>query len=92
MPAPPNFVQNLVKHKFDATKNVAQEQCAICLIDYTNDDEIITLPCDAKHYFHPDCIYEWLNKNNCCPLCKAPITKEALDRQKKQTRTSIKRN
>lgn len=79
MPAPPNFIQNLVKQKFDPSRNTAQETCSICLIDFTEQDEIIPLPCDAKHYFHPACIEGWLKNNNSCPLCKKEITKEALE-------------
>jgi hypothetical protein len=39
---------------------------------------IILLPCNEKHFFHSECIKEWLNRNNSCPLCKKEITKEAL--------------
>jgi hypothetical protein len=48
------------------------------LLDFKQDDEITPLPCDEKHYFHPDCIEQWLKNNNNCPLCKKAITKEAL--------------
>ena len=47
-------------------------------MDFTERDEIIPLPCDEKHYFHEPCIKDWLKQNNNCPLCKKPITKEAL--------------
>lgn len=82
IPAPPKFVENLVKQRFNPEQNQAFEQCAICLLDFQKDDEITPLPCDEKHYFHPDCIEQWLKNNNNCPLCKKPITKEALKAQK----------
>ncbi len=53
IPAPPKFVANLVKDKFNPDQNQAFEQCAICLMDFEKDDEITPLPCDEKHYFHP---------------------------------------
>jgi hypothetical protein len=48
-------------------------------MDFTAEDDIIPLPCDDKHYFHPSCIEEWLKNNNNCPLCKKPITEEAVN-------------
>lgn len=78
MPAPPNFVQNLAKVKFDSNKNKDQEACSICLMEFNENDEIIPLPCNEKHIFHDECIKGWLKNNNCCPLCKQPITEENL--------------
>lgn len=66
--------------------NTAFEQCAICLVDFQESDEIIPLPCDPKHYFHPECIEGWLKNNNICPLCKTPITEEALNVQRRNIR------
>jgi len=63
---------------------VAFEQCSICLMDFSSDDEIIPLPCDEKHYFHAQCIQEWLSNNNICPLCKTPITEEGLNEQRQR--------
>jgi hypothetical protein len=79
MPAPPAFMENLARTKFNPQLNVAFEQCAICLSDFTEQDEIVPLPCDEKHYFHPSCIQGWLRNNNTCPLCKKPITQEGID-------------
>jgi E3 ubiquitin-protein ligase DOA10 len=82
-------VQNLYKTRFQApaanSADANQELvCTICLLEYAQDDEIIQLPCDERHFFHSGCITEWLNKNNNCPLCKAPITSEALQEQQRR--------
>jgi E3 ubiquitin-protein ligase DOA10 len=69
----------LAKQKFNANVNVAFETCAICLMEFTAEDEITPLPCDEKHYFHTSCIEEWLKNNNICPLCKKPITEEGIN-------------
>ncbi|KEG03268.1 hypothetical protein YYE_02202 [Plasmodium vinckei vinckei] len=48
--------------------------CAICCVDYSEDDHICVLPCNYMHYYHRDCIFTWLKKNNDCPLCRKNIT------------------
>jgi hypothetical protein len=79
MPAAPQFIQALYRTKFNPQSNNAFTECAICMVDFTETDDIIPLPCDEKHYFHQDCIKQWLEQNNNCPLCKKEITKEAIE-------------
>mmetsp|Transcript_36632 Transcript_36632/g.57500 ORF Transcript_36632/g.57500 Transcript_36632/m.57500 type:complete len:305 (-) Transcript_36632:1314-2228(-) len=44
-----------------------EETCRVCLLDYEDLDELITLPC--HHLFHKGCIQEWLsNSSTSCPL------------------------
>ena len=43
--------------------------CPICLSEYRTKDTLRTLP-DCFHYFHSDCIDEWLRMNSTCPLCR----------------------
>ncbi|KAM0686756.1 hypothetical protein COBT_002015 [Conglomerata obtusa] len=57
------------KQDGEITKNDAN--CTICLTDYRENDPIKMLPC--KHHFHKDCIDEWFNVDDICPLCKKPI-------------------
>ncbi|CDW81749.1 zinc finger protein [Stylonychia lemnae] len=52
--------------------------CAICLIQFEDDDIIEELNCAHRHIFHPQCTREWLNKKKECPLCKMPIDNSAL--------------
>lgn len=42
-------------------------RCSICLTDFTRSDPVKRLPC--LHYFHPDCIDNWLRREAKCPLC-----------------------
>jgi hypothetical protein len=39
-------------------------------------DEIIVLPCHQRHFFHQQCITQWLLLHNICPLCKKEIEKD----------------
>ena len=52
------------------------DQCAICLGDYTEKDEVAELNCDQRHYFHAACLEDWLKRKPECPLCKKPVVNE----------------
>ncbi|KAL1826487.1 hypothetical protein ACET3Z_004899 [Daucus carota] len=43
--------------------------CAICLSEYKTNDTLRTIP-ECNHYFHSNCIDEWLQLNATCPLCR----------------------
>ncbi|KAI7829602.1 hypothetical protein BC939DRAFT_12639 [Gamsiella multidivaricata] len=47
--------------------------CSICLCDYEDLEELRHLPCD--HYFHKECVDEWLKLKRTCPLCKYDISR-----------------
>ncbi|EYU32799.1 hypothetical protein MIMGU_mgv1a023328mg, partial [Erythranthe guttata] len=46
--------------------------CTVCLEGFSN--EAYSMPCE--HYFHGDCIREWLRTSHYCPVCryKVPTT------------------
>jgi len=48
--------------------------CPICLVEYEEDDEIRTLPCD--HYFHKECVDSWMSSHISCPACRASVIPE----------------
>ncbi|CAJ1937260.1 unnamed protein product [Sphenostylis stenocarpa] len=51
--------------------------CAICLSEYEPKETLRSIP-ECHHYFHADCIDEWLRLNATCPLCrKSPETSAA---------------
>ena len=43
--------------------------CAICLSDYKPKEVVRTIP-ECSHYFHVDCVDEWLKLNATCPVCR----------------------
>jgi ankyrin repeat protein len=53
----------------DGRTEVEKIDCAICLMECTSDNAIRMLPC--RHFFHRDCITEWLKVRNNCPICRA---------------------
>lgn len=44
------------------------QQCAICLNDITNGQEVTKLSCD--HVFHADCVQTWFRRSTSCPVCR----------------------
>lgn len=43
--------------------------CPICLSEYQPKDSLRTIP-ECNHYFHANCVDEWLKMNATCPLCR----------------------
>mmetsp|Transcript_2080 Transcript_2080/g.4795 ORF Transcript_2080/g.4795 Transcript_2080/m.4795 type:complete len:154 (+) Transcript_2080:5284-5745(+) len=41
--------------------------CSICLAEFMRNDYVKRLSC--LHFFHPDCIDNWLRRDARCPLC-----------------------
>ncbi|QDZ18963.1 hypothetical protein A3770_02p14810 [Chloropicon primus] len=55
----------------EASASSDQTTCAICLDDYSDGQEMRTLPC--MHSFHSTCVDKWLRNNRSCPVCKKDI-------------------
>ena len=49
-----------------------KESCPICLMDYEQDSSqiFIGLIKGCGHYFHFECIWEWLERKQTCPICR----------------------
>lgn len=45
--------------------------CPICYENYREDEKLKILNC--RHYFHINCIDEWLSRNSICPICRIDI-------------------
>ena len=43
-------------------------ECTICLEEYEENNELYQLQCG--HYYHKECIDDWLLKHQTCPLCR----------------------
>eukprot|EP00825_Cyclidium_porcatum_P000380 TRINITY_DN10081_c0_g1_i3.p1 TRINITY_DN10081_c0_g1~~TRINITY_DN10081_c0_g1_i3.p1 ORF type:complete len:277 (-),score=43.03 TRINITY_DN10081_c0_g1_i3:497-1327(-) len=63
-------------------KNRQKELCIICISEYKNNDQVLTLPC--FHNFHKDCITKWLKQTASCPICKLNLLKVNNNQQLQQ--------
>ena len=48
-------------------------ECAICLINFEDQDQVVPLNCNDEHIFHLDCLLNWADHNYTCPICRQPI-------------------
>ena len=69
----PTSLANLPYFYFSELFDTTTTECAICLDDFGEGDEVSPLNCDINHLFHTVCIAKWLNKRMVCPLCKFAI-------------------
>ena len=69
-----NTVITLQNHTQPITISRDDSQCPICQEEYTNNNQLIFLPC--KHHFHKACIDEWIIVNDNCPVCRGPFIQE----------------
>eukprot|EP00928_Gymnodinium_smaydae_P052215 TRINITY_DN36005_c0_g1_i1.p1 TRINITY_DN36005_c0_g1~~TRINITY_DN36005_c0_g1_i1.p1 ORF type:complete len:309 (-),score=54.96 TRINITY_DN36005_c0_g1_i1:43-891(-) len=47
--------------------------CAICLQELAGEDELLVLPCAARHRFHAACLRDWLARSVFCPICRTDV-------------------
>lgn len=45
--------------------------CSICLEEIT-EDSVKTFECD--HYFHLECLNQWVSKSATCPVCRTKLS------------------
>ncbi len=49
-----------------------EEQCTVCRVEFEGEDEVKKLPCG--HYYHPECVGQWLQQKKVCPQCSQEVT------------------
>jgi hypothetical protein len=48
-----------------------EQECGICLSEFSQGDEVIRLPC--MHLYHNACILQWFERSKCCPMDRTEV-------------------
>ncbi|EAS03886.1 C3HC4 type (RING finger) zinc finger protein (macronuclear) [Tetrahymena thermophila SB210] len=68
--------------------NSEQPSCSICLCEFELEDEVRLTYC--THFFHSDCLKQWLKKQKNCPNCRNDLTEPCLQEKKKSPATFLR--
>lgn len=61
--------------KAQAGQEDRDQECSLCLEEYGEDEEVLTLRCG--HIFHEHCLGPWLVRSLLCPICKRDLVESA---------------
>jgi len=67
------IAKKLLRIPYSSEYMKSNKDCAICTTQFEENQQIITLPCDPRHYFHEACIRDWLDIRSSCPICRTNI-------------------
>ena len=71
-----NSINNYFGNEFDLNilSNECEKTCSICLNEMKQTDKIRKMR-DCNHFFHKDCIDNWLLIKSNCPYCRKDCSK-----------------
>ncbi|XP_019433500.1 PREDICTED: probable E3 ubiquitin-protein ligase RHC2A [Lupinus angustifolius] len=73
VPASKAAIESLKKVNLE--KGMTKESCSVCLEELIEEEEVLAMPC--KHMYHQECITNWLQRCDTCPLCRFSMNKSS---------------
>eukprot|EP01135_Chromosphaera_perkinsii_P005637 Nk52_evm8s356 gene=Nk52_evmTU8s356 len=70
-----------------ALSDDAEDQCAVCLEEFSEGQELRSIP-GCGHTFHLTCVDPWLINKQTCPLCKHSILQDIPGEKKREENSS----
>jgi len=64
-------IDSIPIEKFIQTSPSNQKTCSVCHDDFQNNEKVKKLNCN--HFYHNNCIDQWLAKEKKCPLCMTDV-------------------
>ncbi|KAI9286898.1 hypothetical protein BC943DRAFT_320213 [Umbelopsis sp. AD052] len=71
-PASEEIIAKLKRRKTTAKDTEDNQDCSVCKEDFSVSEDVLILPCE--HFFHQECIKQWLLVNGTCPICRYSLT------------------
>jgi len=65
------YSTDLFANSADANDSRPAGDCCCCCDDFNAEKVIVRTPCE--HYFHEDCLGEWLKLAKTCPICRLDL-------------------
>lgn len=66
------IIDNLPVAIYDkGNKGKIDENCVVCMNEYQLQDKLTVLDC--SHYFHQECLRDWLLRQAKCPVCRIEV-------------------
>ncbi|KAL3521237.1 hypothetical protein ACH5RR_019386 [Cinchona calisaya] len=63
----------IILHRSSPAANVNEAgECAICLAIFQDGEKVKVLP-NCHHFYHSECVDEWLRTQSSCPICRAAL-------------------
>jgi hypothetical protein len=71
--ASPDTIKKIETVPYDESTFSEEEslECCCCMVEFDAEKEIKRTPC--KHFFHADCLGNWLKQAKTCPLCREDL-------------------
>lgn len=66
--------RKIYNKKIEKEKSNNNEECTICLEEFSNGAILVPLPCG--HDFDDECIVKWFKTSHVCPLCRFELPRE----------------
>lgn len=76
----PTVTKNGIPCEKESLPNFYADLCPVCLLVF-EEGEKISRSRNCIHKFHKQCIYEWLKRNDTCPLCRRDVFTSEKDRE-----------
>lgn len=71
------YLKDYHQIKLETTDIFLQDECPICLEKLKKNNTIYLIPC--CHYFHKECLKNWVMIENFCPICRNELGKHSQD-------------
>ena len=90
------YFSTISSYDDEITEIIGDEKCLICWETATNCNNLIKMnslhlfssfykSCDCNSIIHSDCLLEWVNKQQSCPICRNEIEIDVSDKNKYKT-------